>query len=120
MAEEIEYAVRQEREPVAHVPDEVVVRQPGIGAEVVAVGIGKEGDVGVELDPVDDVRVVARPAPVLPALVDAQPQFVEVAGDLHARRAGPAFHVVAEGVIPLVELRRGPTSWAAERPARRK
>ena len=78
------------------------------GAEVVAVGIGKERDVRVELHPVDDVGVVGGAALRLPSLVNAQSNFVQVVGDLHAGRGNPTLHLVAEGVEPLVELRRGP------------
>ena len=96
VGEEIEVAVGDDRRAVADVPAEIVIDQAQRLAEVVAIGVGKDRDVGVEHDPVDDVLIADRPALGLPALAHAEPGGEQVVGDFGRGRRDPTAQAAAQ------------------------
>ena len=74
-------------------------------AEIVAVGIGKQADVGVQRDPIDDMLIAGRAAFGLPTLPSAQSHDRQIVDHFGARRGYPTAHAGAHGIKTLVELR---------------
>ena len=104
LVEKVENPVGQQRQPIAHVPAEVVIGQPRHLAEVVAVGIGKQADVGVQHDPIDNVLVARRAAFRLPSLPGAEAKDRQVVDHFHARRGNRTAQSRAHGIKTLVQL----------------
>ena len=72
VAERVGVAVGEDREAIAEVPAQVVVDQADVLAEVVAIGVGEPGGVGVERDPIDDPLFAGRAALGLQAMAHAE------------------------------------------------
>src|SRR5262249_28653516 len=91
-----------ERGALADVPAEVVVEQPEVLAEVVAIGFREKRDAGIEHHQVLQRALAGKATLGLPALIDAHPHGEEIVGDLGGA-GDPIPQPGSHGVKPLVE-----------------
>ena len=105
LIEEVDNSVGKQRQSIAHMPAEIVIPKPHNLAEVVAVGVGKQADVGIQSDPVDDMLIAGRAAFCLPTLPSAQAHDRQVVDHFGALCRYPTAHARAHGISTFVKLR---------------
>ena len=86
-------------------PAEIVFEQPEVFAEVVSIGLGEDGSIDIQNNPIDDALLTGLSAFGLPALMHPESCGHHVVDHFRRGRGHPVLHAGSKRIQPWIQIR---------------